>query len=482
MSKAMGSSAIPGPTRLRARAAGFHRTLLVLAAGVGALVLGAVIAVAPVLAVGVMAAGAILILAFVAPVAHLTILLLLTLIVPFGILNTYSFGGSGSAGLIASDVLLLTGLLRAAVVLPRMPLTPRQLVSAAIITVLLAAFTVQGIRGVLSGAVLSETGFELRSLLGWGTLLIAMPIVASATGRARLLRNFVVVGLLLGAWGLFQYFVGLPVDPAGHYGVRDSVAFTDQGRSVQGGLFGFPAAFLLALAALTAAADLSTRTRTLLVAVAALNGVSLLLTYERSFWLATIVGFAFVAAKGTPRQRLQTLVVGVVICVLAVPLLVSAAPGALSAAQQRLLSLRHYGSDNSLRARIVESREATEKIADRPLEGWGLGDDVRWGMPWLRTPPANFTFLHNGYLWMAWKLGIPVIVVLVALMAWAMFARGPTNVRPVFATVRHGAQGTLLAMLMVAVAFPSFRVLVITPTLGVMLALCLVSREARDDP
>lgn len=445
-----------------------------------AAVFGAVVAVAPVLAVAALGGGAMIALAFLAPVVHLTLLLAITLIVPFELLNAYSFGGEGSPGLLISDVLLLTGLLRAGVVLVRAPLDRRQVLSGLVIAVLLVVWTLQSMRGILAGASVSDTGFELRSLLGWGTLIVALPILADSRARARLIRASMVIGLLLGLWGLVQYFANVPFDEVGHYGVRESVAFTSGARQIQGGLFGFPVAFLLALAALASGESLRTRARALLIAVALTNGLSLLFTFQRTFWLATAAGFCLLVVRGGATQRLKSLTVLVAVCAVTIPLLAAASPSVLGDARTRLLSVSEYASDNSLRARLVESRRAVDKIQERPWTGWGLGDEVRWGLPWLDVPPKNEAFLHNGYLWMAWKIGLPATALLVALILWAIVARGPTGVRPLVARIRHGAQATLLAMLAVAVTFPTFRVLVITPTLGVLLALCLMARHSTE--
>src|SRR5688572_26564226 len=79
------------------------------------LAFGVLVAVAPSMAAGMLGFGGIIALAFAAPVAHLVTLIALTAIVPFGLQNQYGFGGgTDSAGLLLSDVFLLTGLASAA--------------------------------------------------------------------------------------------------------------------------------------------------------------------------------------------------------------------------------------------------------------------------------------------------------------------------------------------------------------------------------
>lgn len=448
----------------------------------GAAAFGTLIAVAPLLAVGAAGGACIVALTFMAPVFHLCLLLGITLIVPFELLNAYSFGGRESASLLVTDVLLLTGLLRAVLVLLDAPLSRRQLLAGLIVVVLLIAWSLQGVRGVLAGASVSETGFELRALLGWGALIVAMPIVADPSARMRLLKGSVAIGLVLGMWGLVQYFVDIPFDGVGHYGVRESVAFTSGARQIQGGLFGFPVAFLLAIGALASGEKLSARARALLVAVALANGLSLLFTFQRTFWVATAVGLCFLVMRGAAIQRVKSLAVLVAVCTVAVPFLAVVSPTVLGDAATRLLSVNQYASDNSLRARLVESRAAVKKVKERPWIGWGLGDEVRWGMPWLKVLPASKTFLHNGYIWSVWKLGLLATALLIGLLLWAIVARGPTHVRPLVKRVRHGCQATIISMLIVGVTFPTFRVLVIVPTLGVLLAFCFMPRNSSEAP
>jgi hypothetical protein len=445
-----------------------------------AAVVGALAGVQPLLALGLVSVAVVAALAFLAPVAHLTLLLLVTAIVPYDLQNAVGVSGGSSAGLIFSDLLLLTGLARATVVLLRRELYGRHLLAGAAIVTLLAVTGLQTLRALQLGVPVSLAGFEFRALLGWSTLLIAMPILMDAAGRRRLLKGLLVVGLGLGLWGLAQYFVNIPVIGGGSAGVRENVAFTAGARSIQGGLFGFPIAFVLGLAALSSAQRTSPLVRSALIAVVATNGASLLLTYQRTFWVATIVGFLFIVMKAGWSQKAKVVVLLVAALLSVLPLLAVLSPGSLVAAQQRFLSIGQYGSDNSVRTRIVETRAVARKIREAPIAGWGIGDEVSFGYPWLRVPPTSTPYTHNGYLWLAWKLGIPAALVLLALLAWALAARPPRGLDPMTSRVRHGAQAGLLIALTVSLTFPAFRALAITTTLGVLVALALMTPATGD--
>jgi hypothetical protein len=440
------------------------------AAAAGAIVFGAMISSRPVLAVGLAGLGAILALAFLAPVTHLTLLLFVTAIVPYDLQNAFG----GRAGLILSDALLLSGLVRAALVLVRSPLERRTLGICAATLALAGLAGLQAVRGYLDGAGLSQAGYEFRALLGWSALIVAVPILLDPRARRKLYTGLLVVGIGLGLWGLAQYFLRIPLIGGGSSGIREGVNFTSGAISIQGGLFGFPIATIMGLAVLGSETRLSTRTRLALIVLVATNAIALLFTYERTYWIAAMVGFAFITLKGGLNQKVKAAVWLVASVLVLVPALSVIAPRALPDAQQRLLSLTQYGSDDSVRSRIVETRAVMAKIHERPLTGWGLGDEVWYGMPWLRVPPSSTDYTHNGYLWVAWKLGVPGALLLLAIIGWAVLSRAPPDLDPLETRIRDGAQAGLVISLTVALLFPSFRALAITATLGVLVAICLI--------
>ena len=443
-------------------------------AGIAAFCAGTLVAARPSLGLGLVTFAAVTALAVYAPVLHLTALLFITAVVPYELQNAFSSSGPESPGLLVADLLLITGVARAALVLPSTPLTRLQFLIVTAAFALLAIFVVQAARGILAGASLSVAGYELRALLGWGAVLIALPIVRDPAGRRRLLAGLLVVGLALGVWGIVQYFADIPLSPGRSWGIHDDVNYTAGARSIQGGLFGYPVAFVIALAALTSLSPLRLRTQAALLAIAALAGMSLLLTYERTFWIAAAVGIAFYAIRARRAERVRVIVAVVVVAAIALPLLVVLSPGALGAVRDRFTSIRQYESDDSVRARVVESRAVLAKIRERELFGSGLGDEVRFGYAWLDTPDFDTNYTHNGYLWLAWKIGIPATALFMAVIALAVVPRSPPGLTSVEAAIRHGAQAALIMTLIISLLFPAFRGLAITSTLGVLVALCTI--------
>ncbi len=427
--------------------------------------IGAAAAVQPKIAVALVGGALLLALPFVLPVAHLILLLLITAIVPFDLQNAVAFGGGvGSPGVMPSDVLLDARLERRA-----------RWTLAAVVALLVVAL-LQAYRGIHAGYDAGTAGAELRVLLGFGAALIAVPLLRDEGTRGRLFDGLLVVGLAVGAWGIAQWVVDIPFTAAQDAGVRAGVRFTTEGRGqIQGGLFAFPVAVVMGAAALLSHEITSVRARALIVGMVALNAVDLLLTYERTFWVATAVALVVVALRATPSQRLRALAVGPALVGITLVGMAVLAPRDLAAARQRLVSLGQYGSDLSVRYRLTETRTVTRAVEAHPMTGSGLGATILWGRPYEGVRPTTESFAHNGYLWLTWKLGAPAAALLVALLGAAVLLRGPPATTTAGA-LRVGAQAALLALLISSITFPAFNTLGITAVMGVLVALCLAPR------
>lgn len=445
----------------------------------GAVLCGAAVAVQPLLPVGLFALCAVLVLAFAAPVVHLALLLLVLAIVPFELQNSFGIGGgTGAPGLIASDALLMAGLLRAALVLPRQPADARRLVVGATLLVFLFVATLQLVHGLSAGRLPGDVGAEYRILLGFSTFFIALPILDDPVQRRKLVVALLPLGILLGLWGIVQWVGAVPYTGTGDFGVREGVSFTSNGLGqVQGGLFGYPMALVFGFAMLLAPSQLSAGARLALVVLVSLNAVSLLLTFERTLWIAAVLGLGFVTLRAGRAQRVKALVWMVIAVVIAFSAFATVAPGQLTTARERLLSLGQYETDGSLRYRIVESRYVIDKIRERPVLGSGLADTIRWARPWEGVPTRTYRYTHNSYLSYMWRLGIPTALLFFALLGWAILARGTSTQSPSGA-LRNGAQGALLALAVISVTFAALNALTTTAVYGFLFAVVVTSVTA----
>jgi O-antigen ligase len=301
-----------------------------------------------------------------------------------------------------------------------------------------------------------------------------MPIVADPDGPRRLAAGLMTIGLLLGLWGLAQWALGIEEIAESGIGVREGISFASSGRGqLQGGLYAFPVAVVLSFAGLVSGRIAAYWPRVVLIAILVTNFVCLILTYERTFWVATLLGMGFVVLKSDPGRRARAIVAGLLTAMALLAAFATFAPEDFTAARERLVSLGQYSNDDSVRIRLLETKHVVAQIEDSPVVGSGLGATTFWGRPWQNIEPEANAYAHNGYLWVIWKTGLVAGLCLFLLMAWAIFSRPPPGQGPVHKTLRIGSQAALFTLLLSSVTFPSFNALDITAAMGVLAALCL---------
>jgi O-antigen/teichoic acid export membrane protein len=426
----------------------------------------------PHVAAGVLAVGLASLLAFRAPVALLLALLALTAIVPVAVQARLGSGGSvDSAGVLPSDVLLLSGLARALLVLPRQPLRRLSSVAVALTALFLVAAALQMLHALVLRRPMSGVGGEFRALLGFGALFMALPILADPVGRRRLLGGLAWLGLALGLWGIAQFALHLqfdqpeaPISPG---------TFETAGRMI--GMFAFPVAAILAAAVLTGLPSRRPAAQALLFGVLVTNCAAVVLTFERTFVLATLGGFALIFLRGTSRQRGRLALTAVTALACTFVALATASPVALSAYGARLASLTTARSDPAVTYRIEESRLVAQQIRAHPLVGSGLGATILIGRPATTRPLVWRRYAENGYLWLAWKVGLPGAVVLLAALVLAAVAPRNAGEGMAAAILRRGCQAGIAAVGVAGISFGSFTQVGITVLMGVLAAVCLAS-------
>jgi hypothetical protein len=446
-----------------------------------AVVFGILVAGSPKLAVAVLAAVGVLALSLTAPLTLLVVLLALTAVVPYEVQHPFAIGATAtSPGLLISDALLAAGLFRVILELPHMRLDRRRAVVVAVMACYVLVLVVQAARGVTQGHDFSLVGNEFRNLLGFATALIAMPLLDDPRSRQRLMGWMLALGLALGLWGIAQWALHLSFGANGDFGVRQGVSLTTNGQGqVQGGMFVFPIALLLGLGAVMSGQIRAVSTRVALIAGVIANAVALLLTFERALWVATLVGLIVLIVRARGLARFRAIIWTPVSLGLVLVAVSWVAPGALTTARQRLLSLGQYSTDPSVRYRVVESRHVEDQIRARPLAGSALGATIHWGQPYNLVPPKDEAYSHVGYLWLAWKLGVPGAALLVGLMLAAALWRGPPDPDPLTGAVRSGCQAALVVLLVISTAFPPFNALSVTSTIGLLIAIAALPVRRR---
>lgn len=448
------------------------RPLAATAVAAVAIVGGTIAAREPQMAGACVVAGLAGLLAVRAPAIHLLALLALTAIVPLAVQARFGSGGSlDSAGVLPSDALLLTGLARALLVLPRQPL--RRLTSAAMALTLLflLAGALQLLHALVLGRPISGVGGEFRALLGFGALFVALPVLADPRQRRVLLTGLGWLGLALGTWGIAQFALHLRFTELD--APLDTGSFQTAGRVV--GMFAFPVAATLALAVLTGGHARSGGGRTLLGAVVITNLLAVVLTFERTFLLVTLIGFFLVFVRGTGGQRTRLVLWTPAALMLTGLAFAVVAPAALAAYADRLLTVTSANTDPSVQYRVVESRLVAQEIRSRPIVGSALGATILIGRPGTNVAPTLRRHAENGYLWLAWKVGIPGALAMCALLALAVAAPRLWWEDPAGAVLRRGCQASLAAVAIASLSFPSFNQTGITAVMGVLAATCVAA-------
>ena len=449
------------------------RRLAGVALAVAATVAGGAAVQEPRFAVGLVLAGLAVLLAFRAPVAHLLALIALTTIVPLDVQARFGSGGDvAAAGVLPSDLLLVAGLARAVLVLPRRPLRRLASVAAGLTVLFLLAATLQLAHAMTLARPLSGAGGEFRALLGFGAILIALPILADAAPRRRLLAGLAGLGLALGLWGIVQFAAQLHFydDPDSPIAAG---SFLTAGRVI--GLFAFPVAAIVALAVLTGAPNRRLGARALLGAVVVANCVAIVLTFERTFVVATLAGFALVFLRSVPGQRARLLAGGTVAVACTAVAVALVAPAAFSAYAARLASIGGATHDPAVLYRIEESRLVAQQIRARPVDGSALGATILIGRPGTNRALEPRRHAENAYLWLAWKFGIPAALVMCATLALALAAPGPAREERSDVVLRRGCQAALAAVMTASLTFSSFNQIGVTALMGLLAALCVAA-------
>lgn len=418
-------------------------------------------------------------LTVLAPTYSLAALLFITVLVPYEVQNRLSVGGgSDRPGLLLVDVLVAVGLVRVAILVAtrRMPFAWPIAAAGA----LLAGFTLAMARGIAAGAAPSDAGYEARGLiLGASAFILVWPLLHDAAERRRLAWAMLALGLALGLWGLAQWVFQVDYSSvSGDVGVRpgiDQVASVGGGQ-LQGGLFAYPVAVTLSYAALLSKAVELPWARALLATVFGLGAICALVTYERTIWGATVIGCVVVTLALRRRERREAVRWAAFAAGLALAFMALGA-GSLDAATGRVGSLLTLRSDTAVTSRAVESRAVVGEIRSAPVLGAGLGASVTWGRRDTFATTTT-TYVHEGYLWLAWKLGVPLAALVIAFLAIAAFRPVPLYHDAALRVAHIGCRASLFALLVACVTFPVLDTLGITAVIGVLTAVCVARVRA----
>jgi O-antigen ligase len=272
--------------------------------------------------------------------------------------------------------------------------------------------------GMAVGAVVGhQTGLGLRQLVLLEVVLFFFLLLPIAVANLKIDRH--QLSLLLGgamALAIFKAVVGL-VEVAGHYGepIEGTATLT----------YYEPAAnWLIMIALLTVFAAVLARAKPPLWMLlgSLLLIASLVLSYRRSFWIATVLGLLLVLLLGLSPTGRRLLVPASLVIAFAVWVLGSVHFQAQLPVVKRFDSLTPSKLTTNVedRYRLDERANVLGEIRAHPITGLGLG------VPWqatVRPLPVEHEegrgYVHFAALWYWLKLGILGLAAYIAILLGA---------------------------------------------------------------
>jgi O-antigen ligase len=251
-----------------------------------------------------------------------------------------------------------------------------------------------------------------RVFLYWLWLPILWRMSASeAGGVQKLVRVIVAIAYIVVLLAVFQWLTGVQVVAVGLVASLGATSgFNEEVTRVQmpGFLFVTWAIIWLTLQVLFKRVNLLIGGGLILALL-----LGLYVNFGRGLWTWTFIGVMlplfFIGGSRAAKLLATVLVAGV----LGVGTLAVVKPSVLENISERLLSVKNEGGKRSSYGwRQLENHEAVLTLQRSPLVGVAMGGEYR---PWLHELRLFFEhvrYLHNSYLFIAVKLGIPGLLCL----------------------------------------------------------------------
>jgi O-Antigen ligase len=205
--------------------------------------------------------------------------------------------------------------------------------------------------------------------------------------------------------------------------------------------------------------------------------VNLVWSFTRGLWAATIASVLFLLFIQGLELRRIVLKIACFSCVLAIPLLYASGLGSVIG-NRVSYSFEQFGSaseeeQNLAGRRVLEYILIFPSIAEHPVLGNGLGATYEIsGSAVLAGPEGeqvDYHYIHNLYLLIAFRLGIPVLLLFITLL-WKYFRRSIRTLRMASLSHENSAllAGLIAAMFGEAVLSLTSPTFMNHPTAGLM--------------
>jgi len=267
-------------------------------------------------------------------------------------------------------------------------------------------------------------GIPAKDALGeardFSYLLLCLPIAAvvlkDPVRQRRFVNGFVVLGCLFALGQIVQGLLDIPVfGQSGRLEALETLGRTEFGatRSLTRGI----SVIIMALFLVVGFFVMGRLRLVAFIGISALLMAGILLTFGRT--TIVVVALGLIMLVGALRaNRLPVLLVTLVVTIgVSISVLAAFKPKTVEQFLVRMTSINdelRFGY--SANWRYEEARLIVPRIIEHPLEGLGLGARYK-GFAGSASNPDLDRYIHNGYLYLAGKMGLPALAVFLALTA-----------------------------------------------------------------
>ena len=164
--------------------------------------------------------------------------------------------------------------------------------------------------------------------------------------------------------------------------------------------------------------------RLTLIVFSALTFSALLVSFSRAFWLIFmaefILLFFYISYQQKKRYLLTSFVISVILTASAFVLFGDKVVFVYKLVEKRLTSSTKGTKDISLQSRLNEWEKAIFHIAENPLGGNGFAKEFQFYNP-ITQSTKHTNFIHNAYIFLTYRLGIPMALCFFAVMLYFLF-------------------------------------------------------------
>jgi O-antigen ligase len=298
--------------------------------------------------------------------------------------------------------------------LAQLPLTGGGLLAAAAVlfgvSLMVSIVLSLSMRGLRASVVLGEA----RDLLFLLLLPVALVMLREHQRQERFVIAIVVLGCLFSIGQLLQGLFNIPVFGTAVMSSLETLGYREYSttRTTTRGL----SIIIFALLLTIGASSLGVLRHRIFVPLFVLLVMGILLTFGRTTFAVVALCVAVIVAwlnlKAMPRLAALSLAFLVVLGTLGYTL----KPASFDAVIYRMTSVSdelRYG--HSAGWRFQEADAMLPHIANYPLTGLGLGADYK-GVSGSSAHPDLNRYMHNGYLYMAGKMGVPALLLFLLMM------------------------------------------------------------------